>query len=544
MAKTNLGLLAIHNIREIGVRYTHKLGGIPCPSMAVVRNDTGMSNFGEITLLANPALINPRKVAVFDSDVNSSRVPSSFFKVDNKGLGKKIKELLISYPEFDDASLENQIINDFKNKNFRDIANSIGTSTYLLALSFAKEVGYSPRVPMKTKEPAVDLLNNRRIRGWFGKNHNLEFNSDNKNISQLCELINEEIKNIVDDEVKWSEKRLRRKNINNEQVIINELQELSRERTSELKRKYISNNGDRIHPSPHFFMLMKNECEKIKSGKNKVINHSKLYSYIERVISKNKEKYISWIEANFSHVIHGEYFRAERKNGEGYTIKEHNLQNLVKEMSVGARDSEGFNYGAGNIRSLISKQFRTYDQIEGCINKITDQDSFDKEKDRLNNRVIETAEFFKEHLIYKRSMFEVIDVFCEATKDYIKKGERGWLEYYNESSLEHINTVDQMINEIRSAPTTYFEAKFKSAVPLSSFEVAIVPTDISKDVLKILVDNGLKITKYEKHNENDRIAAINCHQDLMFGLNGQTEIPERVYTGRSRKKNVESELSI
>jgi hypothetical protein len=543
MAKTNLGLLAVHNIRENGVRYTDKLGGIPCPSMAIVRNDTGMSGFGEITLLANPALINPRKVAVFDADVNSSRVPSSFFKVDNKKLNKKIEDMLVDYPQLDDASLGSYMHHEFKTRGFREIASSTGESTYLLALSFAREIGYSPKIPMKIKESRIELMSSVKIRNWLGKNHDVDVCLDDKKAKQFCDLILDEIKNIVNEEMEWNEKRLRRSS-NGNSNLFQALKKSSDEKAEKLISKYISNENGRTYPNPHFFMLMRNEYQKIKSGNNKVVDHVRLSSYIDRIVSKNKEKYISWLDKNFSSVINGEYFRAESRNENGYVVKELSLQNLVKEMSRGIRDSEGFNYGAGNIRSLMSKQFRTYDQIENSINKITNQDNFDVIKEQLNSRVIEVANELKDHLTYKRSSFDVIDAFCNATKDYIKMGKRGWLYYYNESSLEHLHTVDEMLNEIRQAPTTYFEAKFKSAVPLSSFEVAIVPTDISKDVLKILVDNGLKITKYEKHNENDRIAAINCHQDLMFGLNGQTEIPDRVYTGRSRKKNAESELSI
>lgn len=90
-------LVVQHNLTAANLRHVLKLGGIPVPSLAIARAADTSTNFGEITLLGDKAMADPRGYArtkVFGSDVYSPRYPTVEHKIGEAGqqrLGAIIK---------------------------------------------------------------------------------------------------------------------------------------------------------------------------------------------------------------------------------------------------------------------------------------------------------------------------------------------------------------------------------------------------------------------------------------------------------------------
>lgn len=72
-------LIVIHNISERGLANVLNIGGLPVPSLAITSANNTLSSFGEITLIGDPYLADPKQPAnkVFDTDVYSPRYPRS-----------------------------------------------------------------------------------------------------------------------------------------------------------------------------------------------------------------------------------------------------------------------------------------------------------------------------------------------------------------------------------------------------------------------------------------------------------------------------------
>ena len=83
-------ILGIHNLSLRKLRFAQTIGGLPCPSMAYVRSDTPMQEFGDITLVAGKPLANPAqtKLNVFDADIYSSRFPELTWEMDDGALAR------------------------------------------------------------------------------------------------------------------------------------------------------------------------------------------------------------------------------------------------------------------------------------------------------------------------------------------------------------------------------------------------------------------------------------------------------------------------
>ncbi len=80
VAPQNENLIVMHNVSAANLRKAAKLGGLPVPSLAIVdSNKSDFSSFGEISLVADKSLIDPkvRGNKVFNADIYSARVPQS-----------------------------------------------------------------------------------------------------------------------------------------------------------------------------------------------------------------------------------------------------------------------------------------------------------------------------------------------------------------------------------------------------------------------------------------------------------------------------------
>lgn len=542
MKKVDLKLVAVHNISETGLGYADKLGGLACPSLAVVRNDIGMSNFGDITLVANPAMINPRKEHVFDCDVYSSRRPTSFFKVDKPSFKAKLKEIASLYPEIADEIQTESISDRFKKNNINELANFTSTDMMPLAFAFSRDIGCKPRLFFEKIPARFEMFQSRKVLNWAAKNNGIEYGLDDKNLVALGKIIVDEINLEKKKTIELFEEHSDR----TEEMYEENLERVTRraERTASGKREaYLTPINGIPYPNKFAVLSIAYDYNNKISGTDTRIDIGKTIEQLNKITDKHKSRYTKWLADKFESCIVGEYFRAESNNDAGYTIKELTLSNLVREMSRSIRDAEGFNYGAGNIRSVIAREFKSFSEMEQQVDRIIVDDEFQKKKEELNTKVIELSMTFKEHSRYGGSIFQQSDNFCLAVKDYAIKGQRAWLKDYKEESLERIGEVDALLDMIKHSPTTYFEAKFKRAVSLSEFDVAIVPSDISKKSLQILKDSGLMIKEYQTRNEQDRIATLNECTEQMFGNHGLTEIPEKSIPTRKKDAKMNAPIA-
>ena len=81
-----------------------------------------------------------------------------------------------------------------------------------------------------------------------------------------------------------------------------------------------------------------------------------------------------------------------------------------------------------------------------------------------------------------------------------------------------IPRVEKFLNDIRKAPTQYFENKVQKAVTLKEFDGAVIPSDSSPRVKQTLTENGInRIRTYERGNETSRVNAINEFNESSFG---------------------------
>lgn len=92
-------LVAYHNVSTGKLREAIKLGGLPMPSLAITKWDIPFGDFGEITLIGDKGMIDPRKSRaneVFSRDAYTVRKPvvnyEELAKIDSDTFHKKYEE--------------------------------------------------------------------------------------------------------------------------------------------------------------------------------------------------------------------------------------------------------------------------------------------------------------------------------------------------------------------------------------------------------------------------------------------------------------------
>lgn len=94
--KDERDLVVTHNLSAANLRHAERMGGIAVPSLSVTRKGLSPTGFGEITLVGNAGLVDPRgggKARVFGSDVYAPRYPEVSYKLDRAALAK-LNEIL------------------------------------------------------------------------------------------------------------------------------------------------------------------------------------------------------------------------------------------------------------------------------------------------------------------------------------------------------------------------------------------------------------------------------------------------------------------
>lgn len=93
----NKDLVAQHNLSLENIKNVKRTGGLPVPSLAITKKDNNIKSFGEITLLADKELIDPRASRsnkVFAADIYSSRYPSINFVVSPDGVNNEMRPVI------------------------------------------------------------------------------------------------------------------------------------------------------------------------------------------------------------------------------------------------------------------------------------------------------------------------------------------------------------------------------------------------------------------------------------------------------------------
>ena len=458
-------LYKTHNITIGGLEKAKEFGGIPVPSLAVAGKDAGFDAFGEISLIGDKGSFT--KDPTFASDVYSPRFPQSIDKIDRVAANTEIDRLSGIVPKEIDSSFSSQFSPERLGDDLTRVESSIGNQA-----AFLRGLGENIDPTKYTSAPKAPDL---KMDGYG-------FALRGERLSPRDALTN---KGHIDATSNW----LRQFDENG--VDVDDWRNPDGTPNEEvLKLTYRSIRQER------------QALDEFDKGPK--FDRAKARQDIETKVSKNQDKFDSYIRAQKNRLSSGKVFT--KWNPKTATTKEFdfNLNNAVKLMKGNIRGGEGFSYGVGNIRAQVAPKLTSIKQIQDRRGQIVGEDQMTMVKEGFNSRLDNLYDSLstKWNSDGEPSHSDFAEGIANAAK-----GDMSDFKGLNQTDKKELQGF---FDELASAPTNYFEIKPQRAVDINEFYGAAVPEGTSKTVIDDLRSQGLEVELYKPEQRKEAIKRLNA----------------------------------
>lgn len=235
----------------------------------------------------------------------------------------------------------------------------------------------------------------------------------------------------------------------------------------------------------------------------------------------DKSEFEEWVKTRFESVYGEPYFRNSRGAKRPY-----NLDNLVEYMTGRTRGQENFHYGVGSTRSRMAQKFGSVEEIRKAKGQIQSKEESEKIKEELSNEygaIIDDLTERAKTYSYETNPFTRFDRVSERLGDVGANPTPAKIERVLESmgvdtTPQDVERLNTFFKKLRSAPTSYFEAKPQRAVKVEEFSGMLVPQE-RLEAIKRLVGDKIKVVGYNADKEGERAKLIKKHfKDSLFTL--------------------------
>ncbi|MDP9135692.1 MAG: hypothetical protein M3N56_12815, partial [Actinomycetota bacterium] len=226
---------------------------------------------------------------------------------------------------------------------------------------------------------------------------------------------------------------------------------------------------------------------------------------LSKLIAEHEGEFQAFVRKLFEGTVERKLFKGHTPSGNRkhapYTI-----ENVLREMRKELRSGEPFFYGAGSVRAKVAKRYRSLEGVKKDRHKLVSEKEMAALKDRFNARLAEIAHDATAAYDGKPD-FGYTETFWNAVLDSMKR--RGALKDYGfDAARMPWTEIRSFLDELRDAPSEYFEAKIDRAVHLSEFAGALMPEDAAADVRAMLERRGLEVETYKRNDQGSRADAL------------------------------------
>jgi hypothetical protein len=508
-------LVAVHNLREDKLLKSLNLGGLPMPSIAIVRAKEGHNNFGNISLVFGKKTIDPklsRSNKVYSADGWTPTYPQIEYKLNTSAqeeIESKINNLVPSDIQKGLGGLYLDAYNLEHTLNRSSDIVSTYKNNYAMKYAFLRDSGVDLTLPMKN----ASLSRTGRL--------------SDESIIEVAETFSEdELLDILngDDPYKYEP----------------DIRNIAAEG---IRKKY----RDKPHIAEALMPKEELSLSKLREYAESALNYKingiqQEIDYKEATTlindSTDTAKYDLWLKKLFSNIVAKEGIRNDKDlftpSGNRRSFEalhyEHTLENVIKAMKEAGTIGIG-GFGGNNIMGASVVEYDSIEQIKEKANErmtSLSQDEYDKIREGFTDRFLELASSLPIHKDSFSAVDDAANMLCEAvmkykTKsgmaNYLRNESKGWANY----SDHIVDDLVELVDDIRNMPASYFEAKPQRAVGFDEVATAIIPDNASDELKAKLAENNIPFVEYESGNEQARLDALNSLEDAKFSLSNANE---------------------
>ena len=511
----NGSLMLIHSMTASKLSRAIEVGGLPMPSLAITKPDNEVVeptlNYGEVTFLGNSRMASRviDEGAVWDRDIWSPTYPGPQYKVNAKGLEKKLNTLqkgLLPNAKWGKVAttelwMDHQYDSpDMLYSKFRDPG-----SYPTIGMAYLKEKGVSVDVPVELqKDDTYSFETLSKAREWLEDN-----DLTSNNYKSLIEYVDNELQ---DDANSFARKMLNKTSKG--------LFTLSPEESEELRnlKEMVKNDADLGFSNS--FGTANSIVSAVHRTNGTNIDYNLLSKRINALV-EDKSDYESWLERQFGP------FYSEPMLKIGKTWKEYTIYNILEYMKKqGSIAYTMFGYADSGLSSLAAKNLKSRKAISDMEQYIKSDTEYLGLLNTAENVFVEAVNVIAKN--NRENPFSAMnDIRNDAIAEYIKKGYKTpeqmksllWNEYAQ--SEEVVNAAYNYAELLKNPPRKYFEAKPKRIITVSDFDTAVVPVGLDEKTKQYLINQGLNVVEYEQGKQTEAvIEAAKNNPGLMFQDNG------------------------
>ena len=534
----NGSLMLIHSMTASKLSRAIEVGGLPMPSLAITKPENEVVeptlNYGEVTFIGNSRMASRviDEGVVWDRDIWSPTYPSPQYKVNVKGLEKKLATLqkgLLPNAKWGKVAttelwMDHQYDSpDMLYSKFRDPG-----SYPTIGMAYLKEKGVSVDVPVELqKDDTYSFETLSKAREWLEDN-----DLTSNNYKSLIEYVDNELQ---DDANSFARKMLNKTSKG--------LFTLSPEESEELRnlKEMVKNDAD-LGFSNSF-----GTANSIVSAVNRTNGTNIDYNLLSKRINalvEDKSDYESWLERQFGP------FYSEPMLKIGKTWKEYTIYNILEYMKKqGSIAYTMFGYADSGLSSLAAKNLKSRKAISDMEQYIKSDTEYLGLLNTAENVFVEAVNVIAKN--NRENPFSAMnDIRDEAIAEYLKKGYKTpekmksllWDEYAQSEDV--VNATYNYAELLKNPPRKYFEAKPKRIITVSDFDTAVVPVGLDEKTKQYLINQGLNVVEYEQGKQTEAvIEAAKNNPGLMFQDNGDLN-PDAIIENMDSVEDQESMESV
>ena len=211
----------------------------------------------------------------------------------------------------------------------------------------------------------------------------------------------------------------------------------------------------------------------------------------------------------------------------------HTLENVVREMKGKVPNSEGWNYGVGNLKAEYTPKFRSMSGVQKSRDRIVSSDRMSPIKEDLNQRLGEITQELLPYDKWAKGNYEF--GYADTVTARLSPNAR-LSDYYDDIPSDLMDKIYKFKDDLRNSPSGYFEVKPQRAVMLDEFGGAVVPYHASPESLSILKKHGIDDVEFYGESfgkQKTKADALERFKNLMFGAGG-TAVALPVLSDRER----------
>ena len=537
----NKDLVAVHNLTAENLQEALELGGMPSPSIAVVKAKEGHTKYGPISLVFNSDTIDPmvnRANRIYGSDAWTPTQPNVEFEVNYDAMRDfESKVDSASKDAFEgkfanSAALQLLGIEETSSSDRAELAQRLEENT-AVQLAYLEAKGKTVEPVYKTERDQFDSLGN--------------------------DTLEKVIEHIGADEIKAAF----------EGGDFDQLDQLADKAADALEEKYT-----------HGQLEGQNRRWQMRIDKMRNDNRGRLYGMLEHAYKMltdtnagkqamdveatreairqeaPAEDVKNWVYDQLGNVLGQKGIRNGKDRFTPAGIKRsfaqlHNsytLENLVAAMNAqNARGQDTWGLSVSTLMSTATAEYQNLDEVradKGRLQQMPEEEykallekADDQISDILDKLRRETTPHADNSFEEREILGSILMQAAQGKRTAAAIGKAFAKEGYT-IGKDTAQMILNLYKNVAAIPTGYFEAKPQRAVGFDEVRAAILPDNTSSTLIDSLKETGIDVKLYKAGDDAQRTALLNKVPNVRFQLAEQAERDARKNTQRQASRAI------